>query len=124
MGHELWERDQFVEQVQRHATLGRAAAIGQDAVGVDPDQPSLRSNRMHENEPVILDQAAQFAGRRREARRLDLDQLVVADDIHDEAVDALLDPIAGSRVESLQRGVKRTLAVCREPRRRGHAPAC
>lgn len=66
---------------------------------------------MHEQYAVVFDEAAQLAGGGREARGLNLDQLVVADDVDHIAVDAFLDPVARFGVESFQSGVQRSFAV-------------
>jgi len=70
-----------------------------------------------------INQAPQLAGRRREARRLYLDQLVVADHVDHAAVDDLLDAVTGAGVQRLQRGMERTFAIGGQPRRYGHRTA-
>ena len=119
MSHELRKGRQLAEEVQELAPLWGAPSVGYGAVRVHAHEPTFNRDGVNQHDPMVDHEPSQLSSGGREAGRLDFDQLIVADDVHDIAVDALLDTISRTRVEDLQCGVQRTFAVGGESGRHG-----
>jgi len=95
---------------------------------VDAHDPALCADRVHDRHRVRVEEGIELCLESMEARGLDLDELVAADEIDDEAAERDLGPIAGPGVPVLERGMQRSLSEladrhARELRRRADGPA-
>jgi hypothetical protein len=104
-GHEL------AEHRDRRRALRRPAAGEHLAVLVDPDDPSLGGDGVHDSDAVLVEQRVELLAERAEPARLDLDQLAVgADEVHHESTDGHLEAVTRLREQGLHGGVQRTFA--------------
>lgn len=103
--------DELVEHVDRGSTLRRRADRDHLAVFIDPHDPPLCRNRMHDPNMVDVEQRIELSSEWAEAPRLDLDELPVgADKVDHEAAHLHLEPVTRTRQDRLERTVQRPLA--------------
>ena len=77
---------------------------------IDPDDPALGRNRVHDPDAVLVEQRVEFLAEGAEACRLHFDQLAVgADEVDHEPSDRHLEAVARLRQRRLHRGVQRAL---------------
>jgi hypothetical protein len=89
-------------------------------VCIDPDDPTLGRDRVHDPHPVLVQQRVELAAERPEASRLDFDKLPVGtDEVDHEPTHRYLEAIARLGQHRLDGGMKRTLAQHPDAR---HAP--
>ena len=80
------------------------------AVLVDPNDPPLGRDRVHDPHPVFVEQRVELPAERAEPSGLHLDQLTVGtDEVDHESTHRHLDAVARLGQQRLHRGVERTL---------------
>ena len=105
------ERDQLVEHRRRRRPLRRPPGTDHLAVLVDPNNPALGRDRVHDPNAVLVKQRVELGAERTETPRLHLDQLAVGtDEVDHEPPHRHLQTVARLGQQSLHRGVKRPLA--------------
>jgi hypothetical protein len=96
--------DQFLEEVVDRPSLGRLPETGAGLLEI-----RLRRDRVDEQNAMVGQEVIELLAHRRERRRLDLDEQVVAADVDHEAVEGNLELVAGPGIVRLQRGMERAL---------------
>jgi hypothetical protein len=98
-----------VENVLDASAPRRASGRDRVALGADPDDRAEDRDGCNETHAMVPGELFQLAAKGSEAARLDLDQQLAADQVDNEAVDELLDAIAGAAVPVLELSMKHTL---------------
>ena len=105
------KRDQLVEYRHRCRTLRRPARAEYLAVLIDPDDPTLGRDRVHDPHTVLVQQRVELVAERPEASGLDFDQLAVGtEEVDHEPADRRLEAVARLGQQRLYGSMKRALA--------------